>query len=43
MKDDHAKFSQAVLDVQKESDLTGLTMLALKISEQIKRVEGTTE
>ena len=33
MKDDHNKFTKAVSNVQQASDLTELTMLALKITE----------
>ena len=39
MKDDQSKFAKAVTNVQQASDLTELTMLALKITEEIKRAE----
>ena len=40
MKDDHNKFNKAASDLQQESDLTQLTMLALKITEEIKRAQA---
>ena len=36
-KDDHSKFSKAISNVHQASNITELTMLALKISEEIKR------
>ena len=34
MKDDHTKFAKAVTNVQKSQELTELTMLALRITEE---------
>ena len=42
MKDDQSKFGKAVTNVQQASDLTELTMLALKITEEIKRAGTVT-
>ena len=39
MKDDHSKFAKAVTNVQQAQDLTELTMLALKITEEQKRAD----
>ena len=41
MKDDHSKFSKAVTNVQQATDLTELTMLALRITEEQKRADIT--
>ncbi len=38
-KDDQGKFSTAVNNVHQASNLTELTMLALKITEEMKRAE----
>lgn len=40
LKDDASKFAKAVSNVQGASDLTELTMLALKITEELKRSEA---
>ena len=39
--DDHSKFAKAVQNVQQAQDLTELTMLALRITEEQKRVDIT--
>ena len=39
MKDDHSKFAKAVSNVQQSTDLTELTMLALRITEEQKRAD----
>ena len=39
MKDEHSKFAKAVTNVQQAQDLTELTMLALKITEEQKRAD----
>ena len=41
MKDDHSKFAKAVSNVQQATDLTELTMLALRITEEQKRADIT--
>ena len=40
MKDDQSKFSKAVADVQQADNLTELTMLALKITQEITRAQA---
>ena len=41
MKDDHNKFAKAVSNVQQAADLTELTMLALRITEEEKRADAS--
>ena len=39
MKDDQSKFAKAVSNIHQATNLTELTMLALKITEEMKRAE----
>ena len=41
MKDDQSKFAKACADVQQANDLTELTMLALKITQEITRAQAS--
>ena len=40
MKDDQSKFKTAVFNVHRSENLTELTMLALKITEETKRADA---
>jgi|688.fasta_scaffold1267637_2 7,8-dihydro-6-hydroxymethylpterin-pyrophosphokinase len=41
LKEDQTKFTKAVVQIQKGSDLTELTMLALKVKEELDRAKQT--
>ena len=43
MKDDQSKFGKAVSNIHQSSNITELTVLALKITEEMKRAEANNE